>query len=211
MKSSLCQKEIFFGTYDAGELRAVLRQRARIAFADDALDDGVIPLCAAYGRKQSGDAREALDLLRAAGDIARNEGREHVQEADVEEGRDRVQREEVIEGVRTLHDHSHYALYALCTLAEEDATPARTRNVYTRYKQVCQMEMSDPLTSRRVRDFLQELAMLGALNIKEQNKGMSGGQYYEFELAHQIESMLLALEDTIGNIGMYESLDEYAA
>lgn len=210
VKSSLCQKEIFFETYDATELEEVLKQRADIAFKDGALDEGVIPLCAAYGRKQSGDAREALDLLRAAGDIARNRGHDHVREVDVKEGRNRVLREEIIEGVRTLHDHSHYALYALCTLAAEDATPARTRDVYTRYKLVCRMASVDKLTSRRVRDFLQELAMLGALDIEEQNQGMSGGQYYEFALAHQLESMLTALEDTIEDVGMYESLVEYS-
>jgi cell division control protein 6 len=209
VESSLCQKKLFFDTYDANELREVLEQRAETAFKQGSLDEGVIPRCAAYGRRQSGDAREALDLLRAAGDIARNEGLETVQEAHVEAGIDRVQREEVIEGIRTLHEHSQYALYSLATLEAEEEVPARTRRVYKRYEIVCQLAAADPLTSRRVRDFLRELSMLGAVDMEEQNKGKRGGQYYEFQLAHPLETTVTALDDMIEDIGMHSSLDGY--
>jgi len=209
VRSSLCQKKIFFETYDADELREVLEQRAKIAFKDNALESGVLPLCAAYGRKQSGDAREALDLLRAAGDIARNDDREIVTEADVEEGQNRVQREGIIEGVRSLHDHSRYVLYALCTLEAEHATPARTRTIHDRYTRICDLSAVDSLTSRRVRDFLRELDMLGAITISERNQGEAGGHYYEFELDHGLETMVTALDGTIDDIGMHESLSSY--
>ncbi|MDL0126374.1 MULTISPECIES: Cdc6/Cdc18 family protein [Halobacterium] len=209
VESSLCQKKLFFDTYDANELQEVLRQRAEIAFKDDALRDGVIPHCAAYGRRQSGDAREALDLLRAAGDIARNEGLETVREEHVEQGIDRVQREEVIEGIRTLHEHSQYCIYALATLEAEGATPSRTRGVYERYELVCQLAGVDSLTSRRVRDFLRELSMLGAVETHDQNKGKGGGQFYEFELAHPLETMVTALDDMIEDVGMHSSIEEY--
>lgn len=42
-RSSLCEKSISFPPYDAGELWAVLRQRADTAFHDGALADDVIP------------------------------------------------------------------------------------------------------------------------------------------------------------------------
>lgn len=209
VRSSLCQKKIFFDTYDAEELQAVLRQRAEIAFKDDALEDGVIPRCAAYGRRQSGDAREALDLLRAAGDRARNQNRETVCEDDVEYGIDRIQREEVIEGIQTLNEHSKYALYALLTLNAEDDTPARTRRIHERYELICDMGGYDSLTSRRVRDFLQELSMLGAVEMSEQNQGKGGGQYYEFDIAHPIQMLIRALDDVIESHGRHSSLDEH--
>lgn len=169
----------------------------------------MLPLCAAYGRKQSGDAREALDLLRAAGDIARNDDRQIVTEADVEEGQSRVQREGIIEGVRSLHDHSRYVLYALCTLEAEHATPARTRTIHDRYTRICDRNAMDSLTSRRVRDFLRELEMLGAIAISERNRGEAGGHYYEFELDHGLETMVTALDGTIDDIGMHDSLSSY--
>ena len=49
VKSSLCEQEIHFPAYDAGDLQLILKQRAAVAFHDDVLDSSVIPLCAAYG------------------------------------------------------------------------------------------------------------------------------------------------------------------
>ncbi len=209
VNSSLCQKKIFFETYDANELEAVLEQRASVAFEDGAIESGVLSLCAAYGRKQSGDAREAIDLLRAAGDIARSDDREIVTEADVEEGRARVERENVVEGVRSLHEHSRYTLYALSTLAAEGETPARTRTVYERYELVCDLAVADPLTLRRVRDFLRELEMLGAVTLTEQNRGSRGGQFLEADIRHPIDVMVTALDGTIDELGAHDSIVEY--
>jgi cell division control protein 6 len=209
VKSSLCQKKIFFETYDAEELRAVLEQRASVAFRQDALESGVIGLCAAHGRRHSGDAREAIDLLRAAGDIARNDNRETVTEEDVEEGRERVERESIVEGVRSLHEHSRYTLYALSTLAAEDETPARTRAIHERYEVICDLAAADSLTLRRVRDFLRELEMLGAVDVREQNRGPRGGQYLEAELGHSVDVMVTALDDTIETLGAHDTITEY--
>ncbi|MFC6736584.1 AAA family ATPase, partial [Halolamina salina] len=63
VKSSLAEVNIRFPPYDAGELEQVLAQRADAAFYDDALAAEVVPLCSAYGAKDGGDARKALDLL----------------------------------------------------------------------------------------------------------------------------------------------------
>jgi cell division control protein 6 len=60
---------IHFSDYDANELIEILNRR-RDAFKDGALDSGVIKLVAAYGAKNEGDARRAIDLLRDAGEIA---------------------------------------------------------------------------------------------------------------------------------------------
>lgn len=63
VRSSLCERSINFDTYNADERQQVLHQRKQIAFTDGVLKDNVIPLCAAYGARESVDARKALDLL----------------------------------------------------------------------------------------------------------------------------------------------------
>jgi cell division control protein 6 len=115
----------------------------------------------------------------------------------------------VIEGIQTLNEHSKYALYALLTLNAEDDTPARTRRIHERYELICDMGGYDSLTSRRVRDFLQELSMLGAVEMSEQNQGKGGGQYYEFDIAHPIQMLIRALDDVIESHGRHSSLDEH--
>jgi len=63
VRSSLCEEEIHFPAYDATELQQILQQRADVAFHESVLEEGVIRLCAAYGAKDAGDARQSLDLL----------------------------------------------------------------------------------------------------------------------------------------------------
>ena len=116
VRSSLCEKSISFPPYDAGELRAVLRQRADTAFHDGALADDVIPLCAAYGAQDAGDARKALDLLREAGDLARSDGANEITTDHVKQARDALEREELLDGIADLADHEQLVLYALTTL-----------------------------------------------------------------------------------------------
>nr|WP_245707848.1 hypothetical protein [Haloarchaeobius iranensis] len=66
VRSSLCEKEVSFSAYEAPELVDVLEQRESVAFKDGAVSESVLRLCAAYGAKDSGDARQALDLLLEA-------------------------------------------------------------------------------------------------------------------------------------------------
>ena len=68
--SSLGEEEIVFPAYNAVELTENLTDRSKLAFQKGALDDNVIPLCAALAVKEHGDARKALDLLRRAGELA---------------------------------------------------------------------------------------------------------------------------------------------
>ncbi|MFC6954922.1 hypothetical protein [Halorubellus litoreus] len=105
VQSSLCERELQFSTYDAGELQAILRDRADTAFKPNALDDGVIPYCAALVASESGDARKALDLLYEAGQIARANDADVVTEAHVRDGWDELRRERIVEGLAECNQH----------------------------------------------------------------------------------------------------------
>jgi len=59
------------------------------------LEDGIIPLSAAFAAQDHGDARKAIDLFRKAGEIADRAGEdticeEHVRDAQKEAERDRT-------------------------------------------------------------------------------------------------------------------------
>jgi cell division control protein 6 len=66
VNSSLCEETVYFPPYTADQLRDILRLRVETAFADGAVSDEVVPACAAFASRVGGDARYALDLLRAA-------------------------------------------------------------------------------------------------------------------------------------------------
>lgn len=209
VKSSLCEQEIHFPAYDANELQEILRQRAEVAFHDGVLDDDVIPLCAAYGAKDAGDARQSIDLLMKAGDLARDEGTETVTAGQVQRGRRALERGRIKEGITGLTEHGHLVLYALLTLDLEGETPIRSRDVRPRYTRFAELGNRDPLVPRRMRDHLSELAMLGIISVTERNEGRRGGTYREYSLDMDVGLILSAMEDTVELVGVHESVETY--
>ncbi|EMA05127.1 cell division control protein 6 [Haloarcula vallismortis] len=197
VRSSLCEKEVSFSAYNANELQLVLKQREAVAFQNDVLDDGVIEMCAAYGAKDSGDARQALDLLLEAGDLAREYDDELVTEHHVREARQRLQTDQVVEGIRNYSDHGQLVLYALTGLAEDGDTPARTRDILGAYQELAREEGLDPVSERSVRDYLGELTQLGIVSSTEYNRGKGGGKYKEFELEQSISSIKTGLSELL--------------
>jgi cell division control protein 6 len=209
VQSSLCEQEIHFPAYDADELRIILEQRADVAFREDVLEKGVIPLCAAYGAKDAGDARQSIDLLMKAGDLARDDDTERVTEEHVEQGRRELERGRIKEGITGLTHHGHLVLYALLTLDLEGESPVRSRDVRPRYSRFAEMANREPLVPRRMRDHLSEMAMLGIASVTERNEGRRGGTYREYEIDMDVELVVDAMRETIEDVGVHQSLQDY--
>lgn len=206
VKSSLCEQEIHFPAYDAGDLQKILEQRRDVAFRDGVLNDAVIRLCAAYGAKDAGDARQSIDLLMKAGDLAREEEAKTITENHVETGRHDLERGRIEEGIRGLTQHGHLVLYSLLTLHLQDGTPVRSRDIRPRYTSFAQRAGRDPLVPRRMRDHLSELVMLGLVSVTERNEGRRGGTYREYSLAMNVELVLSALDEVVDEVGIHESI-----
>lgn len=206
VKSSLCEEELHFPAYDATELRSILEQRVEVAFQPDVVDDAVIAYCAAIGARDAGDARQSIELLMKGGDLARKEDASTVQEDHVKRGETLLERSRVAEGISGLTPHGRYILYALVTLHLEGETPVRTRDIRPRYTHICQNIGDDPLVPRRMRDHLGDLTMLGIADVTERNEGRRGGKYREYTLKTDIETVVTALDETISEVGVHQSL-----
>lgn len=206
VRSSLCERSINFPAYDADELGEVLAQRQSLAFRDGTVETDVIPLCAAYGAQESGDARKALDLLLKAGDVAHDANAELVRAEHVRHGRELIQREEITRGILGLNSHERILLYALATFEAAEETPTRSRDLYERYERFVEQTGTDALTSRWMHDHLDELEMLGLVTIEKRNEGSTGGQYKTAGLNQNLESVLDALEETIADVGVHSTI-----
>lgn len=198
VRSSLCEKEVSFSAYNATELCEVLRQREAVAFEDDVLEEGVIEMCAAYGAKDSGDARQALDLLLESGDIARETESDTVTRSHVSQARERLQTDQVIEGISNYSLHGQLVLWALTMLEEQGETPARTRDIREPYEILCEREGNDPVSDRAVREYLAELETLGIVSSTQINRGKSGGKYKKHELDQSVSSVKAGLSELLG-------------
>jgi cell division control protein 6 len=196
VQDALCEREIQFPPYDAPELENILESRAEVAIAPDAIESGVLNFCAALAARDSGSARQALDLLRLAGEIAENRDADLIERDHVEAARSRLEQERVEEGMRELTTHGRLALLAVISKAAKEETPCRTREIYDEYTSLCDSSGTDSLAQRSVHNHLSDLRMLGILSAYENRSG-SRGNYYSYELDVPFGSAIEAMSDVL--------------
>lgn len=133
----------------------------------DVLADDIVPLCGAFAAQYRGSARQALDLLFEADDLARRNGAERVTESDVRRARELLEKRQIEQSLLDLTTHGHLTLFAIALLANDGETPVRKGHVYDRYGQLDQTLDRDALSDRSVHSHLNELTMLGILERHE--------------------------------------------
>ena len=197
VKSSLCEREFVFPPYDAGQLNDIMAAR-RDAFRESVLEPGVISKAAALAAREHGDARQAIDILRYAGEIAQSRGATTVTEDYVVDARERAETDRFRELLRGSTPHSRYVLQALTILSlnGEESEGHRTTEIYDIYEQVCYQEGSDTLSLRRVRDLLKEHAFLDITEQSRHSGGSAEGSYTRHQLLEDPTIVRDVLTDT---------------
>lgn len=183
VKDTLMETVISFSPYDAGELRTILEHRAERAFVDEACDPSAIANASALAAQDMGNARQALDLLRVGAELAERNGETPVTDDHIEAAREQVQRGRLENKTRDQTEHAQYILEAIANLQTQGEVPARSKEIQQTYEEVADSHAASPLsTLKSIQDHLSDLHMLGFLRRHGQNKRLSGGQYYEYEL-----------------------------
>ena len=196
VKSTLGEWEILFPPYDANELRTILNYYADLAFKDGVLDDDVVPLVAAFAAQDKGDARQALDILEAAGNLARREGDSEVTEDHVRRGRNIAYKNEVAEIVREKMTTQKQAILLATTLTVIDPkTRAKSKTIYERYTEIAEELDIHVTTQRNVQDHLGSLDMMGWLEATEINRGRQAGRSYIYNLTEPPRTIIDAMGD----------------
>jgi cell division control protein 6 len=173
VRSSLSEEEIVFSAYDASQLADILQARASVAFRPEALDQSVIPKCAAYAAREHGDARRALNLLRMAGEVAERSGAPKIDATHVDLAFEKLDTETVVEFVKNQPLQSKAVLYAIISL-KETHPEFTTGDIYSKYKALCPLFGQKNLTQRRVSDLINELANMGLISSDIVSKGRYG-------------------------------------
>jgi cell division control protein 6 len=210
VQDTLCERELQFPPYDAPELENILESRAEIAISEEAFEQGVLNFCAALAARDSGSARQALDLLRLAGEIAENREVDLIEREHVEAARSRLEQERVEEGMRELTTHGRLALLAVISKAAKEETPCRTREIYEEYITLCDSSGTDSLAQRSVHNHLSDLRMLGILSAYENRSG-SRGNYYSYELDVPFTSAIEAMSDVLRLDNEIDTIRDIAA
>jgi len=172
--SSLSEEEIVFPPYNAPQLVDILTQRATGAFQENAIADGVIPLCSALAAQEHGDARRALDLLRISGELADRDESKQVSEVHVKQAQAKIETDSMIECIATLPTQSKLILFSMLTLEQLGQNIFTSGEVTRVYQDIAPDIQLDILTHRRITDLISELNMLGVINTRVVSRGRYG-------------------------------------
>lgn len=172
--SSLSEEELVFPPYNAPQLCDILTQRAEIAFLENALEESVIPHCAALAAQEHGDARRALDLLRVSGELADREEQDRVTERHVRMAQAKIEADSMIECISTLPTQSKVVLYCMLLLDQTGQSVFTSGEISRIYTEIAPRIELDVLTHRRITDLISELNMLGVINTRVVSRGRYG-------------------------------------
>lgn len=192
VQTRLGEERMVFPPYNAQELLDILKQRAVLAFEENALDESVVSLCAAFAAQEHGDARRALDLLRVAGELAEREKATKVTERHVWKAKDKIELDVQIELVKTLPTQSKLLLFGIILKSEETSTIQTTGEVYDIYRELCDRTNTQPVSQRRITDLISELDMLGLINARVRSFGR-GGRTREIQMSANVQDTKKAL------------------
>ncbi|POG55544.1 Cdc6/Cdc18 family protein [Haloferax marisrubri] len=202
--SSYNPNGIHFSDYDADELIEILNRR-RDAFKENALDEGVIELVAAYGAKNEGDARRSIDLLRDAGELANQNGDSVVTAEHVHRANDSVLKNRVLEIVDGMTVQKKLSLYAAAIVADVNGGVAPSPVVYSIYQVLCNHSSRDIYTQETVNSHLNKAGTYGVLESTRTSGGFKRGVYLRFAFSEPVEAVLDTLEEDTPFAGLDSS------
>ena len=179
IRSRLGEEKVIFPPYNTEQLQNILKKRAELAFEPGVVEDAVIPYCAALSAQDSGDARKALDLLRVAAETAERRGDMTVTEAHVVFARNRIELDAVLEVIKTLPVQSKIVLRSIIELherreEERKDIPVTTGDVYSVYKEFCNVLNVNASKEKMVANLISELDMLGIIHARVKSFGRNG-------------------------------------
>jgi cell division control protein 6 len=169
VRSSLSEEEVVFNPYTVDQLRQILYERSRLAFAEGAVTDGAINLCAAMAGREHGDARKAIDLLRIAAELAEREGANKVAESHVRAAQEKMEKDTPYEILKNAPTHTKLVMLAIMK-----SKNGNTGEVYNLYSAICKKADHDPLTQRRITQIISELDLLGMVTTDVVSQGRYG-------------------------------------
>ena len=200
VKSSLYDAVIQFDAYDSSELHQILSRRSDRAFVDGAVDESALSLCAAFAAQDKGSARQAIDYLYEAGEVALDRGDDLIIDEHVREAEERVERRYITQSINGLTIQDQATLTAVVSVAVDGDEPARTRRVYAEYASVCAEIGINKLAFDRMRDHLHELNMIGVVDGTKRTGDGQGGEKYYWKLSTDTGTTIEVLE-SISRLG----------
>lgn len=208
-----CVDKLVFEKYDANQLRGILSDRGEKGLYKGAYEDSVIPLCAACASQEHGDARQAIEFLGKAAEVAENEGSQTLLEKHVKQAREMIEFEAATNVLKTLTTQPKAVALALVfDLINKErgktkhAEKPTTTSIHAEYKKIVEILDMEVLSQRRLRDYLVEFENLGLVRNEVIYKGRYGKNLH-VELAYPISIVVKVITNDY-RFNMYKHLQD---
>lgn len=189
--SSLGEEEIVFPNYSVEQIRKILEERIKTAFAPNVVQESALNLCAAMAGREHGDARRAIDLLRVAGEIAERRQSDLVTEEHIREASQKIEENKETTAIKSYPLHEKMLIIAVMK-----AGGSSTGEIYTAYKSLCKATRQKELTQRRITQMLSEIELSGIISGRLVHQGIHG-RTKKYKLTISPEMVKETLKDEI--------------
>ncbi len=183
-KSSICEEEIVFQTYNSTQLQGILNQRISLSFKDGAITPGAVNLASAIAARENGDARYALNLLLRSGELGERKKISKVTDKEVEEARKMAEEDKASELISSLPTHQQLVLYALALTSADISYKKLVEDggekyyfsgeVYDHYTRISKKFGFEPISARWYREYIHELDEIGLISSIHSGSGVRG-------------------------------------
>jgi len=195
-ESSFNPQDVVFPDYDANQLQSILERR-RDAFQDDVLEDGIIPLSAAFAAQDHGDARKAIDLFRKAGEIADRAGEDtiredHVRDAQTEAERDRTLTQ--MQGLSTQKKLSLYATAIVPVYSHRNLNAVPSTVAYRVYQYLTDLLDADEKSRDSYLRYMSEAETYNFVTSAKRGRGYGSGVHKEYTFVDDPEVVAETLQ-----------------
>jgi len=129
-------KIIYFKSYSTEDLFKILKFRTEKGLKKGAITEGQLRKIAAYVAKESGDAREAIGILRLAAEISEQEGSDVVKDSHIEKAIDSYVFGEWISKISTLSPTLKDILLSYFLLFMDGRRVITPSDAYIKYKEI---------------------------------------------------------------------------
>jgi cell division control protein 6 len=174
VKSRLNEEKIVFPPYTSEQIYDILMDRVNIAGINDFVSEGALRLISSLASQENGDARKAIEMLKASIQLAISSGENKVEEAHVFSAKNRMEYDAIMETIKTLPVQTKALLLGILLLRESGTIQFTTGEVFEAYRNVANGANLPVLTPRRISDMLSDLDSLGLISANVTSLGRYG-------------------------------------
>ncbi len=181
-ESSFNPQDVVFPDYDANQLQSILGRR-RDAYRDGVLEDGIIPLSAAFAAQDHGDARKVIDLFRKGGEIADRRGDNSVSEDHVRDAQEEAERDRTLTQMQGLTTQKKLSLYATAVVpvySQRDIDAVPSTVAYRVYQYLTDLLDADEKSRDSYLRYMSEAETYNFVKSAKRGRGYGSGVHKEY-------------------------------